>query len=96
LRSDYHRRYREVRLRLAELPASGPEAGLNRAEELYSRLCAEDPEDERLWMALFQIYARTDDELRLNSAVRRLRGALAELETGEVQDIETLPLPANL
>src|SRR6185312_3801607 len=62
-RSDYRLRYREARLRLAELLATGPEAGLLRAEELYLSLCAEDPDDERLWIAVFRIHERTGSSL---------------------------------
>jgi hypothetical protein len=72
LRSDYRRRHKETRLRLAELLAQGPEAGLSRAEELYSSLCGEDPEDERLWTALFRIHERTGSALGLKAAVHRL------------------------
>jgi DNA-binding SARP family transcriptional activator len=95
LRSDYRRQHRDARVRLAELLAAGPEAGLARAEELYSRLCAEDPDDERLWMALFQVHERAGSALGLESAVRKLRFALAELAPGE-PDPETIPLPAKL
>jgi len=57
MRSDYRRQERDARLRLAELLFQGPETGLARAEELYSSLCAEDPEDERLCTALFRVHA---------------------------------------
>jgi hypothetical protein len=59
LRSDFRRQHKEARLRLAELLARGPEEELGRAEELYSSLCAEDLEDERLWIALFRIHERS-------------------------------------
>jgi hypothetical protein len=95
-RSDYRLRYEEARLRLAELLANGPEAGLARAEELYLSLCGEHPDDERLWIALFRIHERTGSALGLKSAVRRLRGALAELGTDEPADIDSVPLPRNL
>jgi hypothetical protein len=68
LRSDFRRRHREARLRLAQLLADGPEAGLARAEELYVGLCAESPEDERLWTALFRIHERTGSALGLEGA----------------------------
>lgn len=55
LRSDYQRLQREARLHLADLLAAGPEDGLARAGELYTGLCAETPEDDRLWMALFRV-----------------------------------------
>jgi hypothetical protein len=45
LRSDYRRRHKETRMRLAELLAQGPDPALTRPEELYSALCAEDPEE---------------------------------------------------
>ena len=59
-----------IYLRLAELLANGPEEGLARAEELYSALCAEDPEEERLWIALFRIHARTRSSHGLESTLR--------------------------
>jgi len=93
--SDYRRLEREVRLRLAKLLGAGGMAGLARAEELYTSLCAEEPEDERLWTALFRVHERAGSSLGLESAVRRLRAALAELAPEEV-DIETVPLPPNL
>ena len=72
-------------MRLAQLHAEGPEAGLGRAEELYWSLCAEDPDVERLWTALLRIHERTGSSLGLESAVRRLRGALVELGADEVK-----------
>ena len=73
-----------------------PEAGLARAEELYVGLCAESPEDERLWTALFRIHERTGSAMGLESAVRRLRTALVELGADEAADIDSVPLPPNL
>ena len=96
LRSDLRRRQKEARLRLAQLRAEGPEAGLGRAEELYWSLCAEDPEDDRLWTALFRIHERTGSSLGLESAVRRLRGALVELGGDDGTDVDRMPLPPNL
>jgi hypothetical protein len=96
LRSDLRRRHKETRVRLAELLAQGNEAALARAEELYSGSCAEDPEDERLWTALFRIHERTGSVLGLKGAVHRLRGALAELDSDGVTDIDSVPLPPNL
>jgi len=93
--SDYRRLEREGRLHLAGLLAEGEKAELARAAELYTNLCAEDPEDERLWTALFRVHERAGSSLGLESAVRRLRAALAEL-IPEDQDIETVPLPPNL
>ncbi|MDQ6675365.1 MAG: LysM peptidoglycan-binding domain-containing protein [Chloroflexota bacterium] len=96
LRSDFHRRYKEARLRLAELLARGPEEGLARAEDLYSGLCAEDLDDERLWIALFRIHERTGSALGLEGDVRRYRNAQIELGTTRVTDIDKVPLPPNL
>jgi len=93
--SDYRRREREARLHLAGLLAEGEMADLARAAELYTSLCAEDPEDERLWTALFGVHERAGSSLGLESAVRRLRAALAELMPEDL-DIETVPLPPNL
>ncbi len=95
LRSDYRRQQREARLRLAELLAAGHETGLVRAAELYVGLCAEEPDDERLWTALFPINERAGSLLGLESAVRRLRAALTELAPNEV-DVESVPLPPKL
>jgi len=95
-RSDFQLRHKEIRLRLAQLLADGPEAGFARAEELYLGLCAEDPENDHLWTAVFRIHERTGSTLGLESAVRRLRGALAELGADEVTDIDSVPLPLNL
>ena len=95
-RSDYRRRHKDARLRLAELLATEPEAGLARAEELYIGLCAENPEDERLWTALFRIHERAGSALGLESTVRRLRAALVELGTNEATDLDSVPLPPNL
>src|SRR3989449_4983051 len=62
-------RSKDARLKLAGLLADGPESGLARAEELYSGLCGEDLENERLWTALFHIHERTDRKsTRLNSS----------------------------
>jgi hypothetical protein len=96
LRSDFRSRHKDARLKLAGLLADGPESGLARAEELYSGLCGEDLENERLWTALFHIHERTGSSLGLESAVRRFRGALVELGTTDVTDIDRVPLPLNL
>jgi DNA-binding SARP family transcriptional activator len=95
LRSDYRRLHQEARLRLAELLAAGPDSGLARAAELYQDLCAEDPEDERLWLALFKVHERACDVLGLESSVRRLRAALAELSEAGA-DPDSIQLPPNL
>ena len=96
LRSDFQRRHKEVRQRLAELLADGPAAGLGRAEELYSGLCAENLGDERLWIALFRVHERTGSLMGLDGAVRRYRSALIELGATEVADVDDVPLPDNL
>ena len=96
LRSDFQRRHKEVRLRLAELLADGPAAGLARAEELYSGLCAENLGDERLWIALFRVHERTGSLMGLDGAVRRYRSALIELGATDVADVDDVPLPDNL
>jgi hypothetical protein len=97
LRSDYQRMQRDARLHLADLLAAGSEDGLGRAAELYTSLCAEDPEDERLWAGMFRVHERTGSLLGLRSAEKRLRQSLAELAPGGADvDPETLPLPPNL
>ena len=95
-RADYQAKYKEARLRLAELLANGPEAGLTRAEELYSGLCAENLDDERVWIALFRIHERTGSSVGLDGIVRRYRDAQIELGTTDVIDSDKVPLPANL
>jgi two-component SAPR family response regulator len=95
LRSDYRRMHHDARLHLADLLAAGSPDGLGRAADLYIQLCAEDPEDERLWIALFRVHERAGDVLGLDSSVRRLRAALCELSSGEV-DQETVAIPPNL
>jgi hypothetical protein len=95
LRSDYRRLPHDARLHLADVLAAGPLDGLMRAAELYVQLCAADPEDERLWIALFRVHERAGDVLGLDSSVRRLRTALCELASGDV-DPETVTIPPNL
>ena len=80
LRSDYQRMHRDARLHLADLLGSTDEAGVARAAELYTSLCAEEPEDERLWIGLFRAHERAGSLLGLQSAERRLRQALVELQ----------------
>jgi hypothetical protein len=92
---DYRRLQREARLRLAGLLGAGDMPGLARAEELYTGLCAEEPEDEELWTALFRVHERAGSSLGLDSAVRRLRAALVEFAP-KAADIEMVPLPPNL
>jgi hypothetical protein len=95
LRSDYRRLHHDARLHLADLLVAGPTTGLARAADLYIQLCAEDPEDERLWIALFRVHERAGNVLGLDSSVRRLRAALCELSSGNV-DPEKVPIPPNL
>src|SRR3981081_112523 len=61
--SDYRRLEREGRLRLAKFVGAGEMAGLAGAEELYTILCAEEPEVERLWTALFRVHERACSSL---------------------------------
>jgi hypothetical protein len=96
LRSDFRGYHKEARLRLADLLAAGPEEGLARAEELYSGLCAEDLDNEHLWIALFRIHERTGNTPGLAGVVRRYRNAQIERGTTQVTDIDKVPLPANL
>jgi hypothetical protein len=70
-------------------------AALARSAELYLSLCAETPEDERLWTALFRVHERAGSLLGLQGAERRLRAALAELAPADV-DVDTVPLPPKL
>jgi nucleoid-associated protein YgaU len=88
--------HKEARLHLAELLAAGPEAGLARAEELYCGLCAEDLDNERLWISLFRVHERTGSTVGLEGAVRRYRNARIELGTTDITDIDKVPLPPNL
>jgi hypothetical protein len=96
LGSDLHRAHKEARLRLAELLAAGPEAGLARAEELYWGLCAEDLENERLWIALFRIHERTGSSVSLGMVVRRYQTAQIELGVTDETDPNEVPLRPNL
>jgi nucleoid-associated protein YgaU/DNA-binding SARP family transcriptional activator len=95
LRSDYRRLHHDARLHLADILAAGPVDGLARAADLYIQLCAEDPEDERLWTALFRVHERAGDVLGLDSSVRRLRAALCELSSGNA-DPDRVVIPPNL
>jgi hypothetical protein len=96
LRSDLRLAHKEARRHLAELLAAGPEEGLARAEELYSGLCAEDLDNERLWIALFRIHERTGSSVSLGNAVRRYQSAQIELGTTDITDVSKVPLPPNL
>jgi hypothetical protein len=96
LRADYQRMQQEARLHLAALLAAGREEGLIRAAELYTGLCGENPEDERLWVSLFRVHERAGSLLGLQSAERRLRQWLVELATFDDVDVETVTLPPKL
>jgi hypothetical protein len=96
LRADYQRMQQEARLHLADLLAAGPEDGLVRAAELYTGLCGENPEDERLWVSLFRVHERAGSLLGLQSAERRLRQWLVELATFDDVNVETVTLPPKL
>jgi hypothetical protein len=96
LRADYQRMQQEARLHLADLLAAGPEEGLVRASELYTGLCGENPEDERLWVSLFRVHERAGSLLGLQSAERRLRQWLVELATFDNVNVETVSLPPKL
>ena len=96
VRSDLRRAHKEARLRLAELLAAGPEEGLARAEMLYSGLCAEDLDDERLWIALFRIHEKTGSLVSLGMVVRRYQTAQIELGAADATDASKVPLPPNL
>ncbi len=85
----------QARRRLADLLAVGTDEELGRAADLYASLCAEDPEDERLWTALFRVHERAGSVLGLQGAVRKLQSAVAELAPGTV-NVETVPLPPKL
>ena len=87
--------HHDARLPFADLLAAGSPDGLARPTDLYIQLCAEDPEDERLWIALFRVHERAGDVLGLDSSVRRLRAALCELSSGEA-DPEQVAIPPNL
>jgi hypothetical protein len=54
----------------------------------------ERPDDEQVWVALLRIQARRGDVLSLQTSLRRLRSALAEL--GHGSDPETVRLPPNV
>jgi hypothetical protein len=95
-RADYQARHKEARLRLAELLASGPEAGLARAEDLYSGLCAENLDDERFWIGRLHVHERTGNSVGLDGVLRQYRKAQLELGTTDATDIDRVPLPLNL
>jgi hypothetical protein len=97
LRSDYQRVQRDARLHLADLLGAGDDSGLARAAELYTALCGEDPEDERLWIGLFRVYERAGDLLGLGRAERQLRQSLVELAPSSVNvNPDTVTLPPKL
>jgi len=94
LRVKYATMQQQARRRLADLLVSGPDEGLERAEELYIGLAADDPLDHRLWEALARLHGRRNDLLGLEATVRRLRSALVEL--GEGDDPERVRVPPAL
>jgi hypothetical protein len=59
-------------------------------------LCAEEPDDERLWITLFRLYERTGSVLGLDWAVRRLKTSLGEMASDEGEDVDKVELPKNI
>jgi hypothetical protein len=93
LRPDYRRLQEDVRLRLAELYATGEsEHELGRAFDLYTELTAERPDDDRRWIALLRVQGRRGDAMGLEASIRRLRTALVELGQAEKPETARLPL----
>jgi hypothetical protein len=69
----------------------------SRAAALYTALCGEDPEDERLWIGLFRVYERAGDLLGLGRAERQLRQSLVELAPTSVNvNPDTVTRPPKL
>jgi hypothetical protein len=85
-----------ARLRLAELLAAAPAAFLARTEEMYWELCAEEVDNEGLWIALFRIHERTGSSVSLGIVVRRYQMAQIELGATDEIDPSNVPLPSNL
>lgn len=95
LRPEYRRVQEEVRLRLADLYASGSsEEELGRAVDLYTELTGERPDDDRRWISLLRVQGRRGDAMGLAVSVRRLRTALVELGHGDRP--ETVRVPPNV
>jgi two-component SAPR family response regulator len=95
LRPDYRRVQEEVRRHLADLCAEGSdEADLRRAQELYTELTGERPDDDHLWVALLRVQGRLGDLLGVQASLRRLRMALVELGQGD--DPDKISLPPNV
>src|SRR5579872_5177686 len=77
--------------------SAGDDSGLFHAAELYTVLCGEESEDERLWIGLFRVYERAGDLLGLGRAERQLRQSLAELAPTNVSvNPDTVTLPPKL
>jgi hypothetical protein len=93
LRPDYRRHQEEVRLRLADLYATGSaEDELSRAVDLYTELTAERPDDDRRWISLLRVQGRRGDAMGLEASIRRLRTALVELGQADNPESACLPL----
>jgi nucleoid-associated protein YgaU len=93
LRPDYRRLHEDVRLRLADLYATGrSEEELGRAVDLYTELTAERPDDDRRWTALLRAQGCRGDAMGLEVSLRRLRTALVELGQGDRAESVRLPL----
>src|SRR5207237_403392 len=93
LRPDYRRLQEDVRLRLADLYATGTsEEELGRAFDLYTELTAERPDDDRRWISLLRVQGRRGDAIGLEASIRRLRTALVELGLAEKPETARLPL----
>jgi two-component SAPR family response regulator len=92
LRPDYRRIQEDLRRHLADLCAEGSQdAELLRAQELYTELTGERPDDDHLWVALLRVQGRRGDVLGVQTSVRRLRTALVELGHGADPDKAALP-----
>ncbi len=93
LRPDYRRLQEEVRLRLADLYATGEsEDELGRAFDLYTELTAERPDDDRRWISLLRVQGRRGDAMGLEASICRLRTALVELGQAEKPETARVPL----
>jgi len=70
---------------------------LGRAAELYTGLCAEEPNDERLWISLFRVHERAGELLGLHAAEQKLRAYLVELGAEEPESgLNEVSLPPRL
>ena len=86
LREHFRKLFQQTSIKLAELYAI---AGDPAAIELYKELTEMDPGDERLWRALFRLYAERGDRPALMRADQRMRAALRDM-TGE-PDLPSTP-----